>query len=202
MRYSDFLEKTNFSIEDLLSIAYSRWEGDPPTNIASLPSPPMLMFDRIVSLSRTPSSRHIIAESDIRLDAWFFHCHFRNDPVQPGCLGVDAVWQLLGLYCTANGAQGTGRALGCKEISFFGQIRPHNKVVRYEVTVRRYQTLPKTNTAVIIGSAKVFVDGEHIYDIQDAKVGTFLGIEYDSYPLLGPNALGGTIQKQSLTSQV
>jgi len=191
MKYSDFLQKTSLTKEELLCHAYGRWEGEIPQDIASLPAPPLLMFDRVVSISRDPQKRQIIAEADVKIDDWFFHCHFRNDPVQPGCLGVDAVWQLLGLYCTACGSQGTGRALGAKEISFSGQIRPHNKRVRYEVNIRRYQTISQTNTALILGSAKVFVDGQPIYDIQDAKVGTFRDIQYTTYPLMGPNAVGG-----------
>ena len=77
----------------------------------------------------------------MRLDDWFFQCHFTRDPVQPGCLGVDAVWQLLGFYCVWAGALGSGRALGSGEIEFFGQIRPHDRLVRYEIDVRRYSEL-------------------------------------------------------------
>jgi 3-hydroxyacyl-[acyl-carrier protein] dehydratase/trans-2-decenoyl-[acyl-carrier protein] isomerase len=191
MIYQDFLKKDSLTKEELLSHAYGRWEKGHPEDIASLPTPPLLMFDRVTSISRDPSHRHIKAEADIRLDDWFFQCHFKDDPVQPGCLGVDAVWQLLGLYCTANGAQGTGRALGCKEIAFSGQIRPHNKLVQYEIFIRRYQTISSNNTAMIIGTGKVLVDGELIYEIQNAKVGTFRNIRYTTYPLLGPNAIGG-----------
>jgi 3-hydroxyacyl-[acyl-carrier protein] dehydratase/trans-2-decenoyl-[acyl-carrier protein] isomerase len=191
MKYQDFLQKTAYTQQELLGLSHRTLQSDDfPKDIGYPPAPPMLMLDRITELSRDPNNRRIVGERDIRLDDWFFQCHFIGDPVQPGCLGVDAVWQLLGFYCVASGALGTGRALGCKEVSFFGQIRPHNKLVRYEIEIRRYQCLPSTLTAVVIGSAKVFVDGEHIYDIRDAKVGTFPGIRYTNYPFAGPNSVG------------
>lgn len=196
MKYAEFLQKTSLTKEELIGFAYGRTIEDCPADCTSrLPTPPMLMLDRIVSISRDPANRFIIGERDINVDDWFFNCHFLNDPVQPGCLGVDAVWQLLGFYCIANGALGSGRALGCKEIDFFGQIRPHNKVVRYEVNIRRYLQSPVNATGLVIGSAKVLVDGQHIYDIKDAKVGTFLNIRYENYPFIGPNSIGGTVKE-------
>ena len=93
----------------------------------------------------------IVAERDVRLDDWFFQCHFLGDPVQPGCRGLDGVWQLRGLYCAWRGALGSGRALGCGEIEFSGQIRPHDQVVRYEIDVVRYQDLASSGSAVVIG---------------------------------------------------
>lgn len=191
MKYTDILKKNSFSKEELLAFAYGTLCQDIPEDTGRLPLPPMLMIDRITTLSREPNNAFLIAERDIRLDDWFFHCHFLGDPVQPGCLGVDAVWQLLGFFCVVSGAQGTGRALGCKEVNFFGQIRPHNGIVRYEVEIRRYQTKPSDRTAVVIGSGKVFVDNEQIYEIKDAKVGTFNGIKYRNYPFPGPNSKGG-----------
>lgn len=193
MKYADFLQKTSFSYEELLGISYGTLIEDLVEDVPRLPAPPMLMIDRVLELSRDPKQRRIVAEQDVRLDAWFFHCHFLGDPVQPGCLGLDAVWQLLGFYCLASGAIGTGRALGSKEVSFFGQIRPHNKVVRYEIDIRRYQASPSAKTGVVIGTAKVFVDNEHIYDIRDAMVGTFHGIRYKNYPFEGPNCIGKTV---------
>ncbi len=191
MNYQEFLKKTAYSQVELLGLAHGTLQDESfPKDLGRPPLPPMLMIDRILEFSREPTARRIIAEQDIRLDAWFFQCHFLGDPVQPGCLGLDAVWQLLGLYCVASGALGSGRALGCKDINFFGQIRPHNRVVRYEIDIRKYQCLPSTGTAFIIGSAKVLVDGEHIYDIRDAKVGTFPGIRYENYPFPGPNSIG------------
>jgi len=111
--------------------------------------------------------------------------------VQPGCLGVDAVWQLLGLYCAWRGALGSGRALGCGEVEFAGQIRPHDRVVRYEIDVVRYQDLPSSGSSVVIGNASVLVDGEPIYEIKRAKVGVFRDIEYPDYPANSKNSRGG-----------
>jgi 3-hydroxyacyl-[acyl-carrier protein] dehydratase/trans-2-decenoyl-[acyl-carrier protein] isomerase len=191
MKYAEFLEKSSFSHEELLAIGYGTALDDPPEDFGKLPLPPMLMFDRVTALSKDSNQRTIIAEQDVRKDHWFFLCHFLKDPVQPGCLGVDAVWQLLGLYCAAAGAKGTGRALGCKEVAFFGQIRPLNKTVRYELAIRRYQYLSSTQTAIVIANAKVFVDDQHIYDVKEAKVGTFRNICYTNYPFCGPNSIGG-----------
>lgn len=191
MKYQEFLQKTSFSHAELLGLSHGTMQTpDFPQDIGRPPAPPMLMLDRVTEISRDPQNRRIVGERDVRLDDWFFQCHFIGDPVQPGCLGVDAVWQLLGFYCVVSGALGTGRALGCKEVNFFGQIRPGNHLVRYEVEIRKYQCLPSTGTAFVIGSAKVLVDGEHIYDIRDAKVGTFPGIRYVNYPFEGPNSIG------------
>jgi 3-hydroxyacyl-[acyl-carrier protein] dehydratase/trans-2-decenoyl-[acyl-carrier protein] isomerase len=136
-----------------------------------------------------------VGEQDIHFDDWFFQCHFRGDPVQPGCLGVDAVWQLVGLYCSAAGAPGSGRALGCKEVEFAGQIRPYDKVVRYEVDIRRFSKLEQSGSAVAIGTAKVLVDGEHIYTVKDAKVGMFRGIAYTDYPARSAKSKGGIMDR-------
>src|SRR5258708_13824186 len=111
----------------------------------------MLMIDRIVAIEADGARGRIVAERDVDPSDWFFHCHFRGDPVQPGCLGVDAVWQLVGLYCSAAGAPGSGRALGCKEVEFAGQIRPYDKVVRYELDIRRFSLLKDSRPAAPIG---------------------------------------------------
>ena len=114
-----------------------------------------------------------------------------GDPVQPGCLGVDAVWQLLGFYCAWRGALGSGRALGCGEIEFAGQIRPFNSIVRYEVDIVRYQTLATSGSAVVLGDASVYVDDDPIYEIKRAKVGMFRDIDYRDYPRRSRNSRGG-----------
>ncbi len=155
----------------------------------------MLMLDRVVELVRSGPKGRIAGEKDIQPDDWFFHCHFRDDPVQPGCLGVDAVWQLIGLYCSAAGGAGSGRALGAKEIEFSGQIRPYNRLVRYEVDIRRFSSLIQPGSAVAIGTAKVLVDGEQIYSIRDAKVGMFRGIAYPDYPARSENSVGGIMDR-------
>lgn len=197
MRYVEFLERRTFSKEDLLGLSQGNLVDDAPAEFVRLPAPPMLMIDRVVELVRDGSRGRIVGEQDIHLTDWFFHCHFRGDPVQPGCLGVDAVWQLIGLYCAAAGAPGSGRALGCKEVEFAGQIRPYNRVVRYEVDIRRFSMLKESGASVAIGSARVFVDDEHIYTVKDAKVGTFLGIAYPDYPARSANSVGGILDRGS-----
>ena len=195
MRYAEFLERGAFTKEELLALSQGNLVDDPPGELVRLPAPPMLMLDRVVAIERGGRAR-IVGEQDIHLTDWFFQCHFRGDPVQPGCLGVDAVWQLLGLYCGVAGAQGSGRALGCKEVEFSGQIRPYNRVVRYEVDIRRFSVLPASGAAVAIGSARVLVDEELIYTVRDAKVGTFRGIAYTDYPARSANSVGGIAGKE------
>ncbi len=192
MKYEDFRERSHLSAEEVLAFAYGRLlEDRPPGFKARLPLPPMLMVDRIEHISRKGPRGRIVAERDVRLDDWFFHCHFLGDPVQPGCLGVDGVWQLIGFYCAWNGALGTGRALGCAEVEFSGQIRPHDKLVRYEIDIVRYQDLPQSGSAVAIGDATVLVDGEPIYEIKRAKVGVFREIDYADYPFPSERSRGG-----------
>lgn len=195
MRYEDFRSASSFNAEALLALSQGRLVEDAPDDFIRLPAPPMLMLHRVVELRRDGAQGRIVGEQDLRIDDWFFHCHFRDDPVQPGCLGVDAVWQLLGLYCATAGAVGSGRALGCKEVEFYGQIRPFNRVVRYEVEVRRFSQLPASGASVVIGSARVLVDGEAIYSIRDAKVGVFRNIAYRDYPLRSANSVGGVLDR-------
>ena len=190
--YEEFQARSHFSHEEVLAIAYGRLIDDaPPECKARLPLPPMLMVDRIEHVSRKGNRGRMVAERDVRLDDWFFQCHFLGDPVQPGCLGVDGVWQLLGLYCSWRGALGSGRALGCAEIEFSGQIRPHDGVVRYEIDIVRYQDLPQSGSAITIGDATVLVDGEAIYQIKRAKVGVFRNIDYVDYPWPSDRSRGG-----------
>jgi 3-hydroxyacyl-[acyl-carrier protein] dehydratase/trans-2-decenoyl-[acyl-carrier protein] isomerase len=190
LSYEEFRGRDRFSKQELLAMAYGRLVHDGPEGFtARLPLPPMMMVDRIVEIASTGRRGRIVAEQDIELDAWFFHCHFLGDPVQPGCLGVDAVWQLIGFFCTWKGALGNGRALGCQEVEFAGQIRPHDSVVRYEIDIARYQEL--SDSAVAIGDARVLVDGSEIYTIRRAKVGVFRGIDYPDYPWPSDNSRGG-----------
>ena len=192
MRYDEFRARSSFSQEEILAFAHGRLlEDKPPEFKARFPLPPMLMVDRIDHISREGVRGRIVAERDIRLDDWFFQCHFLEDPVQPGCLGVDGVWQLIGFYCSWNGALGTGRALGCSEVDFFGQIRPHDKVVRYEIDIVRYQDLPQSGSAIAIGDADILVDGDSIYKIKRAKVGVFRDIDYNDYPWPSQRSRGG-----------
>lgn len=195
MTYGEFRSRTRFDTAELLAFARGGLIADPPAGFAArLPLPPLLMVDRIVDLGRDGARGRIVAERDVRASDWFFECHFVDDPVQPGCLGLDAVWQLLGFFCTWAGGLGSGRALGVGEVEFFGQIRPHDALVRYEVDVVRYSELRQSGSSIAIGDAVVLVDGEAIYSIKRAKTGLFRGIAYRGYPNLGPNARGGKIE--------
>ena len=191
MNYNEFLDSSRLNKEQLLAWGNQTLVEDAPGLIPSLPAPPMLMFDRIISIEHNGKRGRIVAEQDIDLDAWYFLCHFRNDPVQPGCLGVDAIWQLLGMYCALRGATGSGRALGCKEVEFNGQIRPHNKLVTYDVEVRRFTNIQ--GSSMVVGTGSVFVDGEKIYSVTDAKVGVFPDIQYADYPNKSKNSVGGLL---------
>jgi 3-hydroxyacyl-[acyl-carrier protein] dehydratase/trans-2-decenoyl-[acyl-carrier protein] isomerase len=192
VKYNEFRARSYFSQEEILACAHGRLLEDKPLELkARFPLPPMLMVDRIDHISREGVRGRIVAERDIRLDDWFFQCHFLEDPVQPGCLGVDGVWQLIGFYCAWNGALGTGRALGCSEVDFFGQIRPHDKVVRYEIDIVRYQDLPQSGSAIAIGDADILVDGDSIYKIKRAKVGVFRDVDYNDYPWPSQRSRGG-----------
>ncbi|MBM4267928.1 MAG: bifunctional 3-hydroxydecanoyl-ACP dehydratase/trans-2-decenoyl-ACP isomerase [Deltaproteobacteria bacterium] len=195
MSYAEFRAREGFRHEEILAHAHGRLVADPPEGFASrLPLPPMLMLDRVVEITRRGNGGRIVGERDVHLDDWFFQCHFLGDPVQPGCLGVDAVWQLIGFYCTWAGAIGAGRALGCGEVEFSGQIRPHDGVVRYEVDIRRFADLPARGAAIAIGDASVLVDGTPIYAIRGARVGIFRDISYADYPIASERSRGGRIE--------
>jgi 3-hydroxyacyl-[acyl-carrier protein] dehydratase / trans-2-decenoyl-[acyl-carrier protein] isomerase len=120
-----------------------------------------------------------------------------GDPVHPGCLCVDAVWQLLGFYCTWRGALGAGRALGCGEVFFNGQVRPFNTCVRYEVSVKRFAQLKQSGASLVIGDARVFVDDELIIEVKQARTGVFRGIVYADYPKRSVNSRGGIMRDGS-----
>lgn len=196
MKYSEYIERGHLDRDEVLALAYGRLIDDPPEGFRTrLPVPPMLMVDRVTEVSRDGRRGRMVGEQDIRLDAWFFHCHFLGDPVQPGCLGVDAVWQLIGLYCSMNGAVGAGRALGCQEVDFFGQIRPRDGLVRYEIDIVRFQNLPSSGSAIAIGDARVLVDDQEIYRIERAKVGVFRDIDYPDYPWPSEHSRGGPMER-------
>jgi len=192
MTYREFMEQTAFSQEELLAFVYGHLVDDPPADFdGRLPAPPFLMVDRILSLSRDGRRGTIVAELDVRLDAWYFQCHMPSDPVQPGCLSLDAVWQLLGFYCVWQGGIGSGRALGCGEVNFSGQVRPFNRLVRYEVNVRRLTHLQKSKASIVIGDGCILVDGQEIAEVRGARTGLFQGIAYPDYPRRSPNSTGG-----------
>lgn len=194
--YEEFKSRDRFEKSELLAFAYGRLIKDaPPEQKARLPIPPMLMIDRVLEISAEGSRGRMVAERDVHLDDWFFHCHFQGDPVQPGCLGLDGVWQLLGFYCNWRGGLGSGRALGCGEVEFSGQIRPHDSVIRYEVHVKRYTEIAHANASMVIGDARLLVDDDEIYTIAGARVGLFRGIDYPDYPLQSENSRGGRMER-------
>jgi 3-hydroxyacyl-[acyl-carrier protein] dehydratase/trans-2-decenoyl-[acyl-carrier protein] isomerase len=161
---------SSLSYEDLISAGEGTMFG--PGN-AQLPLPPMLMFDRITSITNEGGDHgkgHVIAEYDITPDRWFFDCHFKGDPVMPGCLGLDAMWQLTGFYMCWAGSPGRGRALGVGEVEFRGQITPETKVVTYEIQPKR---VIQRKLHMIVADGVTKADGVTIYTAKDLKVGLF-----------------------------
>lgn len=138
-----------------------------------LPKGPMLMVDRIHRIADTGGryDRGVLeAELEITPDLWFFDCHFQDDPVMPGCLGLDALWQLLGFYLAWSGGDGKGRALGAGEVKFFGQVLPENHTVRYQLDIKR---VIRRKLTMAIADGRVQVDGRDIYTASDLRVGLF-----------------------------
>ena len=174
MTFTEFQARSRFDAPELVSFARGTLVADAPAGFAArLPLPPLLMVDRIVDIRADGARGRIVAERDVHADDWFFQCHFLGDPVQPGCLGLDAVWQLIGFFCAWRGGLGAGRALGCGEVAFEGQIRPTNRVVRYEVAVRRRSTFAEGGVTLAIADARVLVDEAPIYTVKGARVGLF-----------------------------
>lgn len=165
-----FTPKHRYNKQELLECGHGQLFG---AGNAQLPLPNMLMFDRIERIEAEGGEYGkgiVVAELDINPDMWFFHCHFRGDPVMPGCLGVDALWQLVGFFLGWRGGQGYGRALGSGEIKFTGQISPQHHKVTYTVQCKRV-----IMRKVIMGIAdgEVSVDGQLVYVCKDLRVGLF-----------------------------
>jgi 3-hydroxyacyl-[acyl-carrier protein] dehydratase / trans-2-decenoyl-[acyl-carrier protein] isomerase len=160
----------SLSHAQLLDSGHGRLFG--PGN-AQLPLPPMLMIDRIVNIDPAGGAHgkgKLVAEFDINPDLWFFKCHFEGDPVMPGCLGLDAMWQLVGFYLGWLGGPGKGRALGVGEVKFTGQVTPAARVIRYEIEFKKV-ILRKLVLGLADGTT--FVDDRPIYSAKDLKVGLF-----------------------------
>ena len=165
-----FLPKNSYSKEELLDCADGNLFGE---DNGKLPTPNMLMFDRITKISESAGKYkkgEIIAELDVGQDLWFFDCHFKGDPVMPGCLGLDAMWQLVGFYLCWLGNPGKGRALGASEIKFSGQVLPTAKKVTFKIDMKRVLNLDLT---VGIGEGSMLVDDREIYVAKGLKVGLF-----------------------------
>ncbi len=140
---------------------------------AQLPQPPMLMFDRITAIRDKGGAYdkgHIVAELDINPDLWFFQCHFNDDPVMPGCLGLDAMWQLVGFFLGWTGAPGRGRALGSGQVKFTGQVTPDKHKVTYHIDIKR---LVLRKLVMGVADGRMEVDGREIYVAKDLRVGLF-----------------------------
>lgn len=165
-----FTQQLSYSYDELIECGKGNLFG--PGN-AQLPLPPMLMFDRITHISDEGGEfgkGQIVAELDVKPDLWFFECHFEGDPVMPGCLGLDAMWQLTGFFLGWTGAPGSGRALGLGELKFTDQVLPTTKLVRYIIDIKRL-----INRKLVLGVAdgKLEADGQVIYEAKDMKVGLF-----------------------------
>ena len=164
-------QKNNYNLEELISCAKGEMfgEGNP-----QLPMPPMLMFDRITKITENGGDNGkglVIAELDIKPDLWFFKCHFEGDRVMPGCLGLDAMWQLVGFFLGWTGEPGKGRALGVNSVKFTGEVLKNIKMATYEINMKRI--LRKEGTTVGLANGTLGADGKIIYRAENLKVGLF-----------------------------
>jgi len=170
MAMTNFIQRSRYEYEELL--ACGRGELFGPGN-AQLPLPPMLMFDRISHISEDGGAHgkgEIRAELEVREDLWFFACHFRGDPVMPGCLGLDALWQLLGFFLGWLGGEGRGRALAVGAIRFSGQVLPSVRFVEYGIDLKRVM---RSKLTLGIADGWLKADGQAIYKAEDLRVGLF-----------------------------
>lgn len=161
---------TSFTYRDLIECANGRLFG--PGN-AQLPLPPMLMFDRITRISDSGGANgrgEVEAELDVKPDLWFFKCHFQGDPVMPGCLGIDALWQLLGFTLGWLGGLGSGRAISVGQVRFSGQVLPTARLLRFQLDIKRVIT---RKLFVGIADGKVLCDGNCVFEAKDIRVGLF-----------------------------
>ena len=165
------MKKNSYSYDDLINCGNGQLFG--PGN-AKLPLPPMLMFDRITEINDTKGAfkkGSIKAELDIKKELWFFDCHFKEDPVMPGCLGLDAMWQLVGFYLGWIGNPGKGRALGVGTVKFTGEVLQNVKKVRYEIDMKKIMS--PGGTTVGLANGTLMADDKKIYSAENLKVGLF-----------------------------
>ena len=166
-----FMKKNSFTYEELIKCANGDLFG--PGN-AKLPLPPMLMFDRITEINDDNGifkKGSLKAELDIKDNLWFFGCHFKDDPVMPGCLGLDAMWQLVGFYLGWLGNPGKGRALGVSTVKFTGEVLSNIKIVTYEINMKKI--MAPGGTTVGLANGIVLADNKKIYSAEGLKVGLF-----------------------------
>ena len=165
------MQKNSYNYDELISCGEGKLFGE---GNAKLPLPPMLMFDRITEIKKDTGEfkkGFIKAELDIKDNLWFFDCHFQKDPVMPGCLGLDAMWQLVGFYLGWIGEPGKGRALGVNSVKFTGEVLKDIKIATYEINMKRI--LKKEGTAVGLANGLLSADGKIIYRAENLKVGLF-----------------------------
>ena len=165
------IKKNSFKYEDLIECANGNLFG--PGN-AKLPSPPMLMFDRITTIKENEGQFNkglIEAELDIKEKMWFFDCHFKEDPVMPGCLGLDAMWQLVGFFLGWMGEPGKGRALGVNSVKFTGEVLTNNTVAKYQVDMKRL--IKRKGSVVGLANGILYADDKAIYEAENLKVGLY-----------------------------
>ena len=165
------MKKNSYSYDELINCGEGKLFG--PGN-AKLPLPPMLMFDRITEINDDKGAFKkglLKAELDIKNDLWFFDCHFKEDPVMPGCLGLDAMWQLVGFYLGWIGNPGKGRALGVGTVKFTGEVLKNVKLVTYEIDMKKIMS--PGGTTVGLANGVVYADGKKIYSADSLKVGLF-----------------------------
>ena len=165
------MKKNSYSYDELINCGEGKLFG--PGN-AKLPLPPMLMFDRITEITDDKGAFNkgsLIAELDIKKNLWFFDCHFKEDPVMPGCLGLDAMWQLVGFYLGWIGNPGKGRALGVGTVKFTGEVLQNVKLVKYEIDMKKIMS--PGGTTVGLANGVVFDDEKKIYSADSLKVGLF-----------------------------
>ncbi len=165
------MKKNSYSYDELISCGEGKLFGE---GNAKLPLPPMLMFDRITEIYNDKGAFKkglLRAELDIKNDLWFFDCHFKKDPVMPGCLGLDAMWQLVGFYLGWIGNPGKGRALGVGAVKFTGEVLQNVKLVTYEIDMKKIMS--PGGTTVGLANGVVLADGKKIYSAESLKVGLF-----------------------------
>ena len=165
------MKKNSYSYNELINCANGGLFG---IGNAKLPLPPMLMFDRITEINDNKGSFNkgsLEAELDIKKDLWFFDCHFKEDPVMPGCLGLDAMWQLVGFYLGWIGNPGKGRALGVGTVKFTGEVLQNIKLVKYEIEMKKIMS--PGGTTVGLANGLLLADGKKIYSAENLKVGLF-----------------------------
>ena len=164
-------KKNTYNYEELIDCANGKLFGK---GNAKLPLPPMLMFDKISEISENSGEYNngfILAELKIKPGLWFFDCHFKDDPVMPGCLGLDAMWQLVGFFLGWIGEPGKGRALGVNSVKFTGEVLKNIKIARYEIDIKKI--LKKADAVVGLADGKLYSDNNAIYVAEGLKVGLF-----------------------------